>query len=225
MTTIDTSTASAVSAATSGTSQSSSSSAAVTSDFTTFLKMLTVQLQNQDPLNPMDSTEYAVQLATFSNVEQQVKTNDLLAQMIESASTTEMAGLADWIGREVRVASTATFEGDPITISPSPADNAASAELVVRNSGGKEVNRFDIPVSEDAIEWSGVDSAGNTVAWGEYGFEIVSYDSSGNQIDSQTPQIYAEVAEARLTDGGVDLVLAGGAVVSAEDVTAIRSPD
>ena len=50
----------------------------ISSDFETFLKMLTVQMENQDPLNPTDSSEYAMQLATFSGVEQQVLTNDLL---------------------------------------------------------------------------------------------------------------------------------------------------
>ena len=60
----------------------------ISSDFNTFLKMLTTQLKNQDPLNPMDNSEYAVQLATFSGVEQQVKTNTLLeslgAQLFDS---------------------------------------------------------------------------------------------------------------------------------------------
>ena len=58
-----------------------STRAEVSSDFETFLKMLTVQMQNQDPLNPVDSSDYAIQLATFSGVEQQVKTNDLLASL------------------------------------------------------------------------------------------------------------------------------------------------
>ena len=51
-------------------------------DFDTFLKMLTSQLKNQNPLNPMEGTEFAVQLATFSGVEQQAQTNKLLAQMV-----------------------------------------------------------------------------------------------------------------------------------------------
>ena len=50
----------------------------ISSDFETFLRMLTVQMQNQDPLNPIQSSDFAVQLATFSGVEQQVRTNDLL---------------------------------------------------------------------------------------------------------------------------------------------------
>ena len=58
------------------TSIAPSSNSALSSDFETFLKMLTVQMENQDPLNPVDSADFAVQLATFSSVEQQVLTND-----------------------------------------------------------------------------------------------------------------------------------------------------
>ena len=72
-----------VDAATAQTAQSFGSQASPqqsgSSDFTTFLKLLTAQLRNQDPLKPLDSTEFVAQLATFSSVEQQVKTNDTLA--------------------------------------------------------------------------------------------------------------------------------------------------
>lgn len=75
-------------------------STVLNSDFETFLKMLTVQMQNQDPLNPMDSSEYAMQLATFSGLEQQVLTNELLNSLIYLGSQTGVSGLADWIGLE-----------------------------------------------------------------------------------------------------------------------------
>jgi flagellar basal-body rod modification protein FlgD len=63
------------------------SGAKISSDFETFLKMLTVQMQNQDPLNPVDSSDYATQLATFSGVEQQVQTNDLLRSLAGQMGT------------------------------------------------------------------------------------------------------------------------------------------
>ncbi|WP_116133254.1 flagellar hook capping FlgD N-terminal domain-containing protein [Tropicimonas sp. IMCC34043] len=227
MTTIDSTSSAAATAASAQTSASAdaTSSTTLSSDFATFLKMLTTQLQNQDPLNPMDSTEFAVQLATFSNVEQQVKTNDLLSQMIQTSSTSQMAELANWIGSEVRVEAPATFQGDPITISPAPADAASWAELVVTDRNGVEKNRFEIPVSDDPIEWAGVDSQENTVAWGEYTLSVVSYDSDGNLIDSRTPEIYSRVTEARLAGNAAELVLSGGTVVSADSVTAIRKAD
>ena len=93
---------------------------AISSDFNTFLRMLTVQMKNQDPLDPIDSADYAVQLATFSGVEQQVKTNDLLAALSGQMAISGLAEMAGWVGREARAAMPGSFDGSPITISPSP---------------------------------------------------------------------------------------------------------
>lgn len=66
----------------------------IISDFDTFLRMLTVQMQNQDPLNPVDSTDYATQLATFSQVEQAVLTNDLLKSLTTQLTSSGLADMA-----------------------------------------------------------------------------------------------------------------------------------
>ena len=60
---------------------SADQSSVLSSDFETFIRMLTTQAKYQDPLEPIDSSEYAAQLAQFSMVEQQVKSNDILAQL------------------------------------------------------------------------------------------------------------------------------------------------
>ena len=95
--------------------------AAISSDFNTFLRMLTVQLENQDPLNPVDSSDYALQLATFSGVEQQVLTNDLLKALATQVGLSGMAEMASWVGRDVRAVMPAHFDGAPITVQPRPA--------------------------------------------------------------------------------------------------------
>ena len=74
----------------------------ISSDFNTFLKMLTTQLKNQDPLNPMDNSEYAVQLATFSGVEQQVKTNTLLESLGTQLGLSGLSTYAGWVGKDAR---------------------------------------------------------------------------------------------------------------------------
>ena len=71
------------------------------SDFETFLLMMTTQAQNQDPLEPMDSSEYASQLAQFSMVEQQVQTNDLLSSLDSQHGRRQAGELANWIGMDV----------------------------------------------------------------------------------------------------------------------------
>ena len=76
----------------------------VTSDFEMFLRMMTTQMTNQDPLDPVDSADYAVQLATFSSVEQQVLTNDLLRLVSGQLGMSSMAQLAGWVGQDARAA-------------------------------------------------------------------------------------------------------------------------
>jgi len=109
----------------------------ISSDFETFLRMLTVQMQNQDPLNPVDSSDYAVQLATFSGVEQAVLTNDLLKSLTAQMNSSGLAGMANWVGKEARAAAPAFFDGNPVTITPKPSAIAERVEVVVRNESGR----------------------------------------------------------------------------------------
>lgn len=217
-------TTSQVATASTTSTTSTSTSSAITSDFDTFLTMLTAQIQNQDPLNPMDSTEFAVQLATFSGVEQQVKTNDLLEALTSQNQATTMAQMAEWVGTEVRVAAPVDFDGTPVTLSTQSLSYAHRAQLVVRDESGVEKAREQITVGQDQFDWSGVDGAGSPLSDGVYSFEVESLDSSGQVIDVSVPQIYAEVTEARTDSGNVALVLKGGTTVEAGAVTAVRAP-
>jgi len=113
----------------------------ISSDFETFLKMLTAQMENQDPLDPMDSADYATQLATFSGVEQQVLTNDLLQVLSGQFAVSGMAQMASWVGKEARAPVAGYFDGAPITVAPNPASIADRVELVVRDADGTEVQR------------------------------------------------------------------------------------
>ena len=75
--------------------QNETTSAVLSSDFEVFLQMLTAQAKYQDPLEPIDNSEYAAQLAQFSMVEQQVTTNDLMEQMLSAFGTNDMASAAN----------------------------------------------------------------------------------------------------------------------------------
>lgn len=195
----------------------------ISSDFDTFLQMLTTQLKYQDPMNPLDSSEFAVQLATFAGVEQQTLSNELLAGMSAQMATTNMAEVAGWIGQEVRVAAPVLFDGDPVTIAPNPAAIADSVELVVRDAEGVEISRSQIPVSADPIEWAGVTADGAPLPNGIYSFEVVSY-AGGEVILTEPAEVYATVVEVRSTSGVNVLILEGDIGVPASSVSAIRGP-
>lgn len=218
-------TSSATTQTTAGATQAASRDSAgalINSDFQTFLTMLTTQMQNQDPLNPMESTDFAVQLATFSGVEQQVRTNDVLATMSAQLGAMNVADLGAWVGAEVRAAVPAHFDSSPVSLHPTPASGAGRTVLVVYNSAGTVVDSMEIPVSDEEIKWAGVDPHGNPFPPGQYTFSLQSY-SQDKLIDEHVLPVFSEVIEARVDDDGVILVLEGGAEVPASDVDAIRS--
>ncbi|NPD17519.1 flagellar hook assembly protein FlgD [Xinfangfangia sp. D13-10-4-6] len=207
------------------TSQSTGSPSAITSDFTTFLKMLTVQMQNQDPLNPVEATDFAVQLATFSGVEQQVQTNQLLGAMGQQFALMGMSQLAGWVGQEARApADVVWFGGDPITLSPNPAATADQVVLVVHDARGNLVSREDLPVGAAPYQWLGGDATGTPLADGRYILTLESWQ--GGELLGESPvEYYAKITEARGGANGTTLVLEGGIEVPATSVTALRHAD
>lgn len=196
----------------------------ISSDFDTFLKMMTAQIQNQDPLNPIDSADYAVQLATFSSVEQQVQTNELLTSLSAQLTSQGMAEMASWVGKEARTAAPAHWDGTtPVTLSPNPLAVADRTALVVRDQWGTEVRRQDIPVSAEPIQWSGAAPGQTPLPTGLYSFELVNY-SNGDLLSQDPVEIYARVEEIQSINGETVLSLAGGTLVPATAVTALRNP-
>jgi flagellar basal-body rod modification protein FlgD len=209
--------------ATAPTATASTGATAISSDFNTFLRMLTVQMQNQDPLNPIDSADYAVQLATFSGVEQQVRTNQLLADMQGKFSQLGMAEMAGWIGKEARSPAPVRYDGSPVTLSPNPAVGANRAVLVVKDAQGSLVSREEVPVSAEPYQWLGAGMDGSPLPPGTYSIALESLN--GETVIATTPvEHYARVIEAKGGTGGTKLVLEGGVEVFASDVTALREP-
>ena len=183
--------------------------------------MLTAQARYQDPLEPIDSTEYAAQLAQFSMVEQQVLSNDLLSALAAQTGNGNMGQLATWIGMEALTTTPAYFDGAPIEIVPNPAAVADEAFLIVRDQDGNEVQRAPIPVSADPLTWAGVSDDGQPFGPGQYSFEVESR-ANGEVILSQSAQTYARITEARTQNGQSVVILQGGTAILAGDVTGLR---
>ncbi|NVK59337.1 MAG: flagellin biosynthesis protein FlgD [Rhodobacteraceae bacterium] len=212
----------AANASISSSNTASTSKTVLSSDFETFLKMLTTQMQNQDPLNPLDTTEYATQLATFSSVEQQVLTNDLLKELTGVIGGNQFQQLAGWIGKQALSDAPVFYGGAPIVLRPEYASDADGARLVVRNSGGSEVQTLTLDMSDPVIAWVGVDDLGDPLPSGVYSFQIESLSGSG-VIGRSDAQVYNPIIEVRQHNGEVMLTLSDGSEIRASDVTALRS--
>jgi len=208
--------------AASGTASSGNASV-LSSDFEMFLQMLTAQAEYQDPLEPIDSSEYAAQLAQFSMVEQQVETNDLMEQMLAALGANDMASAANWIGMEALVQGPAKFDGDPITIAPNPPIAADEVTLIVTNEQGSEVQRIPLPVSAEPYDWDGLDGNGAALPYGEYSFQIES-KSNGEVLMTEPALAFNRVTEARMDNGSTLLVLDSGYMILANNVIGLREP-
>lgn len=199
-----------------------STTGALSSDFDTFLQMLTAQMRNQDPLNPLDSTEFASQLATFSSVEQQVVTNDLLNGMITLLEVGGLGDMASWVGREVRTDAPAYFDGTaavPLAVGTSPL--AEEAFLEVHDLQGNLVQRLPMDVDQTEMDWTGLDDSGTPLPEGHYVF-VVDNISRGESIGLSPVSSYQQVSEARIENGQLVLIVEGGHSVDMGNITGIR---
>ena len=198
---------------------------AIESDFETFLRMLTVQMQNQDPLNPTKAEDFAVQLATFASVEQQVMTNDLLEAMQLQMGLTGVSEFASWIGKEVRAPTFASFDGEtPIDLAVSPDSDADKAFLVVKNADGIEVDRYPIKLTDRMLEYDGTTASGSPLPEAEYSFAVENWKDGGADSIVQA-EVYTTIAEARIEGGQIVLVTQGGIEISPDVVTGLREPE
>lgn len=196
----------------------------VTGDFETFLKLLTTQMRNQDPLNPADSTEFVAQLASFSAVEQQVQTNTKLDSLAAAFSGRAASGLSDWIGQQVRHAGAADYDTRPLDVEVAIDSRADQAFMVVRDHAGAVVNRVPIGLQNDIAIWTGNRADGQLAGAGRYRFEVESY-ADGDLLSTSQGRVFDTVREARLNTGAVELIFSDGSVMNADDVTAVRAPN
>ncbi|MEL6204997.1 MAG: flagellar hook capping FlgD N-terminal domain-containing protein [Pseudomonadota bacterium] len=200
------------------------STSAISSDFDTFILMLTTQLENQDPLNPLDSAEFAVQLATFSGVEQQVRTNELLEGLTEPIGAEGLADYASWVGMQAGFTGPVRYQGDPVQIEAVPSAFAAHAQLEVIDSDGQVVQRVPIPTEPGTATWNGTQFDGSFAPDGDYALDVVSYNDQWDEIARNRPDIYHDVREARLGANGPQLLLSNGTEVGVDDVISLRNP-
>ncbi len=204
-------------------SASEQSAAVLSSDFEVFLQMLTAQARYQDPLEPMDSSEYAAQLAQFSMVEQQVQSNDLLRLLSFQLDEDNIGQSAGWIGMDARTAAPVPYDGAPLTVTPSTRAGADEAFLIAYDADGKEMGRQQISTGADPVEWAGRADNGSALPEGLYSFKV-EHRSAGEVLGVTPAETYARITEAQRIGGSTVFVLNGGSIVTSSDISALREP-
>jgi flagellar basal-body rod modification protein FlgD len=167
-----------------------------------FLTLLVAQLQNQDPLNPSDATEFTAQLAQYSQLEQLFNLNKSMDQLAQAQNNSERLSALSLIGKEVVVeGADFTLEGATAEIGYKVDGAASEVTLQIRNASGQTVATIDakeLGKGNHFVTWDGRDRNGNQLPPGDYKM-VISAKSSG---DSETVAVSPLV---RTTVTGVDL--------------------
>lgn len=199
--------AAAVLAANGGKSTSTDDSGQINKDFTFFLKMLTTQLQNQDPSAPMDVSQMTQQIAQYSGVEQQIKTNKQLDALINSNKQSQMSTAVGYIGKEIETA------GDTGTLSYASdgtqqgmaqfdytlPDGVKNVEVKVLDASGTVVytGAGTTTAGKNTIGWNGMNSTtGKLMDEGKYTIQVSAKDASGNNVTGITTGGEASLAHS-----------------------------
>lgn len=160
-----------------------------------FLKLLTTQLSNQDPLNPMDGQEFAAQLAQFSSVEQLLNIKDSIEGLMEAnsqlASSMNSGVAAGLIGKTIEAPGDTTYleQGETRDVHFELDADAAQATITIRNEAGTTVRTLSPGALDEGtqrIEWDGLDENGNAAPSGFYSYSVDARDADGNAIEVDT---------------------------------------
>ncbi len=206
-----------------GPTDTAGAAADLADNFDTFLTLLTEQLQNQDPLNPMDSQEFVGQLVQFSSVEQQISSNQSLESLLALQSADARMSATEFVGRNVTVSTPnqALANGQAAWTYSLPR-GAETSELMITDERGAVVATLpgEIAVGEHAVSWDGRTNAGNTAPDGVYTLNVIARDTDGAAIDANV-RITARATGVEMIGEEV-MVEIGALRVPAGNVIAVR---
>ncbi|MBV5306520.1 MAG: flagellar hook assembly protein FlgD [Desulfobulbaceae bacterium] len=172
-----------------------------------FLTLLVAQLQNQDPLNPDDPTEFTAQLAQFSSLEQLYNLNESMAGLTTAQANSEKLSALSLIGKEVSYnGSSFTFEGDPVAVGYQLDGIASGVTLSIQDADGRTVKTLEAADTElktgnHFITWDGTDMDGETVADGSYKIVLSATAATSGGSVAAAPLISSEVTGVDLSNG------------------------
>jgi len=155
--------------------------------FDTFLTLLTTQLQNQDPLDPMKSEQFTSQLVQFAGVEQSINTNKKLEQLIELQTSSQLNTAVSYIGRIVEVvADELLLDNGAAKISYGLDHNAETTVITIVDLNGNAIRTIngEIAAGRHEFDWDGRDADGNVLTDGVYGFNVVAVDGDDETVDT-----------------------------------------
>ncbi len=192
-----------------------------------FLKLLTTQLQYQDPMEPMQNSEFTAQLAQFSSLEQLFGVNENLTNLASAQTPSGMASVAGFIDRNI-VANGDRIVVDDNGVTPIQFALDGPSEITnisIFNADGVTVRQMALGAQPGGLRearWDGIDANGRTAPAGRYTFEVTAQDEAGSSVATRT-EIRGRVNGAIYRDGEPYLNV-GSQLVALKDVKSVTLP-
>lgn len=191
-----------------------------------FLKMLVAQMEHQDPLNPLDGTDFSAQLAQFSSLEQLFNVNDTLEGLAASFEGSGQENVLDYIGKQI------TSEDDSLKLKDGRTSNGlftlsepSEVMITIYDNYHQEITTL-FPGQLDAgthqVDWNGYDRTGTPVSDGTYQFQVTAVTDSGAYIPVKTEA--TGVVSGVTYDGGYPYLVVDDGWVDPATVTKIWDP-
>ena len=172
----------------SSTDSSTSTSTGIADNFQTFLTLLTTQLQNQNPLDPLDTNQFTQQLVQFAGVEQQLKSNDQLKALVALQKSAAATEALVYVGNTVAVdGATATFDGSA-TWNLNAAKDTTTSTVSITNAAGNTVysGNFALKSGGSSFVWDGKGNDGTQYPPGSYKLTATGKDQNGQTVAIST---------------------------------------
>jgi flagellar basal-body rod modification protein FlgD len=206
------------------TSSSNDAMAQLSGNFSTFLTLLTTQLKNQDPTSPMDSNQFTQQLVMYSQVEQQIQSNDNLKTLISQGQSNAGTVATSYLGKKVSVTNgQASLMGGTANWTYSLDSAAATTNLTISNASGKVVytGKGDATAGTHTFAWDGKDNNGNQLNDGTYKLTVTAADTANNAVTT-TVASAGVVGQIDMT-GGTPKLVVGTMEIGPEDIAAVAN--
>jgi flagellar basal-body rod modification protein FlgD len=213
----------------SGSSSSSRPSAStdaqsIAGNFDTFLQLLTTQLKNQNPLDPLDTNQFTQQLVQFSGVEQQLKTNDFLSSLVSANANSVNSSAVGYIGKTVTASGVRSelANGKATWNFNVPTDSTVNVNIKDANGNSVYTESGSMQAGSGVFTWDGTDSQGNKQPDGTYSISMTALDANGKTVNVST-QSGGVVTGVDFT-GTEPVLLIGNTRVNLSGVTSVLQP-
>ncbi len=207
-------------------SQSSQAESRLEDDLNQFLNLLVAQLQNQDPLDPLDANEFTSQLVQFASVEQQIFQNSNLEKLLNLQETSQISQMVDFIGNRIEFASQKLpVEDGAAEFTYTIPAGVRDATINIANSAGLNVFYTDGDTNSGThtFKWNGLDKNGRQVPDGVYTLLISAKDAFDKLAEIEYT-VFGTVTGAGVDNGETELFIGDNLGVGVDTVLSVKKP-